>query len=114
MLLVRQIYLCRRVLVEAAVFDVPDDADDGLRSVARSARELRADSNLLPDRILSREVSLCGRSLMSTTSGLVAVSRRSKDRPARIGIFITSKYPGLTTRIDAVGIDADSGTGCPS
>ena len=60
MLLVRQVNLCRRVLVEAAVFDVPDDADDRLRSVARVARELRADSNLLSNGVLSREESLCG------------------------------------------------------
>ena len=58
MLLVRQVDLCRRVLVEAAILDVPHDADDGLRSVARVARELRADSNLLSNGVLSREVSL--------------------------------------------------------
>jgi hypothetical protein len=47
---------------------------------------------------------------MRTTSGLVAVSRRSKGRPTRIGIFIISKYSGLTIRIEAVGIDAESGS----
>ena len=40
MLLVRQVDLCRRVLVETAIFDVSHDADDRLRSVARVAREL--------------------------------------------------------------------------
>ena len=106
-LLVRQVNLGRRVLVEAAVLDVTDDADDRLRSVARVARELRADSNLLSNGVLSREVSPCGRSLMRTTSGLVAVSRLSNGRPARIGILIIRKYSGLTIRIEAVGIDAD-------
>jgi hypothetical protein len=47
---------------------------------------------------------------MSTTSGLVAVSRASKGRPERIGIFIIAKYSGLTIRIEAVGIEAESGT----
>src|SRR5207244_4296278 len=48
------------VLVEAAVLDVPHNADDRLRSIARVARELRADSNLLSNRVLSREEPLCG------------------------------------------------------
>jgi hypothetical protein len=32
----------------------------------------------------------------------------------RIGIFSNSKYSGLTIRIEAVGIDADSGSASPS
>src|SRR5439155_2481441 len=60
MLLVRQVNLWRRVLVEAAVFDVPHDADDRLRSIARVTRELRADSNPLSNGILSREEPLGG------------------------------------------------------
>ena len=60
MLLVRQVDLGRRVLVEAVVLDVADDADDRLRSIARLARELRADPNLLSNGVLSREKSLCG------------------------------------------------------
>jgi hypothetical protein len=38
----------------------PDDADDRLRSIARLARELAPDSNLLSNGVLSREESLCG------------------------------------------------------
>jgi hypothetical protein len=34
----------------------------------------------------------------------------SNGRPSRIGIFIVSKYSGLTIRIEAVGIDAESGS----
>ena len=60
LLLVRQVDFRRRVLVEAAVFDVAHDTDDGLRSVPRIAREPGGDSNLLADRVLSREVSLRG------------------------------------------------------
>src|SRR4051812_27536928 len=59
MLLVRQVNLGRRVLVEAAVFDVPDDADDRLWSTARLAGELGGHSNLLSNRVLSWEESLC-------------------------------------------------------
>jgi hypothetical protein len=51
---------------------------------------------------------------MRTTSGLVAVSRRSNGRPTRIGIVIVLKYSGLTIRMEAVGIDAESGSAWPS
>src|SRR5262245_62960491 len=47
MLVVRQIDFGGRLFVETAVLDVADDADDGLRAVARVACGLRADANLL-------------------------------------------------------------------
>src|SRR4029453_11486116 len=59
-LLVRQVNLGRRVLVQAPVLEVTNGADDRLRSIARVARELSADSNLLPYGVLSREESPCG------------------------------------------------------
>ena len=52
------------------------------------ARELRADSNLLSNGVLTGKNRRAARSLIRTTSGLVAVSRLSNGRPSRIGIFI--------------------------
>src|SRR5262249_47933273 len=59
-LLVRHVDLGGRVHVQAPVLDVSHDADDCLGSGARVARELGADSNLLPNRGPSREESPCG------------------------------------------------------
>src|SRR5262245_15651652 len=60
MLLEGQVDFRGSVLVETAVPDVPHYSDDGLRSTARVAREHRTHSNLLSNRVLSREESLCG------------------------------------------------------
>ena len=54
MLVVRQIDFGGRLLVEAAVFDVADNADDGLGPVARLSRELRGHQYLLTDGIECR------------------------------------------------------------
>ena len=58
MLVVREIDFRRRLLVEAAVLDVADDADDRFGPVARMAREFRADPNLLSDGIDAGEEPL--------------------------------------------------------
>ena len=59
MLVVRQIDFGWRLLVEAAVFDVSDDADDRFRPVAHMARELRGDPNLSSNGIEACEKPLC-------------------------------------------------------
>ena len=60
LLLVRQVDLGRRVLVQASVLDVPHDTDDRLRSTADAAHQLGADANLLTHGVPGRKVSPCG------------------------------------------------------
>src|SRR4029450_8337562 len=59
MWVVRQIEFGGRLLIEAAIFDIADDAYHRLWSVTRAARELCTDSNPLSNRIESGEEPLC-------------------------------------------------------
>ena len=113
MLLVRQVNLGRRVLVEAAVFDVPDDADDRFRSIARLARELCADANLLSNGVLSREESLCGPFVdeddLQTRRGISPVEQSAvADRDTTAGRFSGSVTDPSAASVPDVRVTAQN------
>jgi hypothetical protein len=56
-----------------------------------------------PSGLLSPKASRASRALMIATCGRPDISPSSKSRPARMGVFTVSKYPGVTIWSSAIG-----------